>query len=97
MQETGIELITKERDEHFTKHGLNVGMDVLHNNEHQLAFAAEKLCVPILDVPSFFPPENWSEKLWDKMTSKTYKQRLIIAGSLIVAEIDRLNAIEDNE
>ena len=37
---------------------------------------------------------NWDEDLWQKMCNKSYKDRLIIAGALIAAEIDRLQSIE---
>lgn len=35
-------------------------------------------------------PENWDKAIFDKMISKPWKQRLIIAGALIAAEIDRI-------
>ena len=41
-------------------------------------------------------PEGWSFELFKKMCNKPYKERLVIAGALIAAEIDRLNAIERN-
>ena len=90
---TGIDLIAKEREEQVSKHHINTGMDVLHNSNYQLAFAAERLCVPELDVPNYTPPMNWDEHIWDKMISKPYKERLIIAGALIAAELDRLSAV----
>lgn len=94
---TGIQLIKEERDEQVTKHHINTGLDVLHNSSCQLAYAAERLCVPELDVPNYIPPMNWDERIWDKMISKPYKERLIIAGALIAAELDRLLAIEQQE
>ncbi len=89
---TGIELIAIEREEHISKHCINTGIDILHNSHYQLAYAAEKMCVPQLDVPNYIPPVNWDEQIWSKMISKNYKERLIIAGSLIAAELDRLQS-----
>lgn len=90
---TGIELIKIEREEQILKHGRTTETDIQDNSSCQLAFAAERLCVPELDVPNYIAPMNWNEHIWDKMISKPYKQRLIIAGALIAAEIDRLTAI----
>lgn len=90
----GIELIAQEREEQIHKHGRTIGHDVLQNTGCQLAWGAERLCVPELDVYNYSVPNGWDEVLWEKMTSKTYKQRLVIAGALIAAEIDRLQAIE---
>lgn len=37
-----------------------------------------------------FHPHDWDSELWLKMMGKPYKERLIIAGALIAAEIDRI-------
>lgn len=95
---TGIELITKEREEHFTKHGRSLLEDVIHNKGFQLAHGAEALISK--DWSYGFDneedlnqcPADWNYSKWLKMYSKGYKQRLIIAGALIAAEIDRINA-----
>jgi len=91
--ETGIELIKKEREEQILKHGRTTELDIEYNSSCQLAFAVERLCVPELDIPNYTAPMNWDEQIWDKMISKPYKQRLIIAGALIAAELDRLSAV----
>lgn len=36
-------------------------------------------------------PNNWEVPLWEKMISKNYESRVVIAGALLAAEIDRLN------
>jgi len=36
-------------------------------------------------------PEGWNEERWNKMLNKSDERRLVIAGALIAAEIDRLN------
>lgn len=89
---TGIELIAEERNEQIEKHGRTVDYDVIQNSNEQLSDAASKLCVD--DAGGYWPtdtlPLNWRQDLWDKMTNKPYKERLIIAGALIAAEIDRI-------
>jgi hypothetical protein len=88
---TGIELIAIERQEQIHKHHRTIGHDVLQNSGCQLAYGAERLCVPGLDIYNYQAPDGWNDELWEKMTGKPYKERLIIAGALIAAEIDRLN------
>mgnify|MGYP001319999514 CR=1 FL=1 len=92
---TGIELIAIERDEHVTKHGINTGLDVLHNKDRELTIAASELLQMHPGNMGF--PKDWDGAIVHKMASKPYKQRLIIAGALIAAEIDRLQAIEKRE
>ena len=85
---TGIELIARERAEQIKKHGRTPDRDIQENSNYQLHQGALKLLR--LDR---IPPENWDIKLWDRMVSKPYKDRLIIAGALISGEIDRLISI----
>lgn len=65
-------------------------------NRPQLAMAASQLVIPDEDPfrlhfhHGIFIPHGWNEDRWFKMMNKTYKERLIIAGALIAAEIDRL-------
>jgi hypothetical protein len=91
--ETGIELIAKERQEQIEKHRRTLQLDALNNSEMQLSDAAAKLCVD--DAGGYWKtelcPNGWDQDVWDKMTNKSYKERLIIAGALIAAEIDRLS------
>lgn len=90
---TGIELIAKERQEQIDKHGYLVRDDTFNNDECQLAVAAEMLLASVheegIDSKSF--PEGWNEELCYKILGKSYEEKLIIAGALIAAEIDRLN------
>jgi len=94
---TGIELITEERQEQIEKHGRTIETDVIENTSEELSFGAALLCCPDPTEMGFDPasgqgrPEKWDRDIWIKMISKPYKDRLIIAGALIAAEIDRLN------
>lgn len=44
------------------------------------------------DVFRMLVPAGWDKNIWYKMFDKPYKERLIIAGALIAAEIDRINS-----
>lgn len=96
MKKTGIELIAAERQEQLTlypcfieKHEYGVKVDAAINRLQQLPDAAITL---LEEYPHELtaPPMGWNSTTWAKMISKPYKERLIIAGALIAAEIDRL-------
>lgn len=97
---TGVELIADERREQIEKHGRTIDSDVRINTyfPHPLTKAASSLsCEPMTDLISVYgKPETWDDAIWRHMCSKSYKERLIIAGALIAAEIDRIQLIENN-
>ncbi len=89
---TGIELIAKEREEQILKHGRTVHLDVVYNGSGQLRQAAKALLYlgNAKDVTAH-QPMTWLPEVWRKMYLKGYRERLIIAGALIAAELDRIN------
>ena len=89
--ETGIELIAIERQEQIEKHFRTIAEDVRENRTGQLVVGA--IALARSERIGFWDemPMTWNEKLCKKMAKKPYKERLIIAGALIAAEIDRLN------
>lgn len=92
---TGIELIAQERQEQIEKHGRSVELDTVLNGDNQLSYAAVLLLKK--DTHSYLNrkmPIGWDKDIWDKMFDKPRKERLIIAGALIAAELDRLAAID---
>lgn len=96
--ETGIKLITKERYEQIEKHNRSIEKDVKFNSSYQLTIAASKLLsYPAENNNHKMPPNGWDIDIYKKMQEKPYKERLIIAGALIAAELDRLNYIEDSK
>lgn len=97
MKATGIELIAAERAEQIEKHGRTIKDDKVINAQHQLSTAASRLCNPYPKVEDYPIPFRWESTLWQKMLQKSYKERLIIAGALIAAEIDRLQAEEEKK
>jgi hypothetical protein len=91
---TGAELIAQERQEQLSKHHRTVWDDWRYNDNNQMAYAARSLVIPNddrLTDSRHYRPDGWDWDLWDKMYNKPYKERLIIAGALIAAEIDRLD------
>ena len=100
VESTGLDSIHRERAEQINIHKRTVQLDVKLNDMFQLSSAASLLCYPqdncltADDIIEDHCPVDWNRKIWSKMVLKPYKQRLIIAGALIAAEIDRLNYIE---
>lgn len=94
----GLELIFKERQEQIIKHRRTVDKDVAHNDGQQLVVAAIALIDPNTEQNTndrfMNMPAVWDEKACARMATKDYKHRLIIAGALIAAEIDRILAVE---
>ena len=93
---TGLEKIGDEREEQIVKHGRTVYEDVLQNTKGQLAMAASILCydqencLQPEDIIEEHCPEGWDKTIWRKMVEKSYEERLVIAGAMIAAELDRL-------
>lgn len=89
---TGIELIAIERQEQIEKHHRTIAQDKELNADKQLSFAAKILISNSRIEQEASCPKGWDLTLFRKMINKGYKERLIIAGALIAAEIDRINA-----
>lgn len=93
----GIRLINQERQEQINKHGRTVEYDIKVNDNGQLIDAS----IQLLSVEynegwdSYNTPDGWDKELMAKMIGKPLKERLVIAGALIAAEIDRLNSQEN--
>lgn len=99
---SGIELIAQERREQLVIHNRTITYDCKNNREEQLSKAASILCLNEFgcltedDIKEDHRPSGWDQTIWDKMVTKSYKERLIIAGAFIASEIDRLNADEND-
>lgn len=94
---TGVELIERERVEQQTKHGRTIERDVEENTGEQLFLGAYMLMSVEFEegIDSESYPSGWDKGICEKMLKKSLKERLIIAGALIAAEIDRLQALEN--
>lgn len=93
-KKSGVELIAIEREEQITKHHRTIEADKKQNLFFQLSLAAAMLTAPDVSQWATPTPQGWSEQIWNKMLSKPYKERIIIAGALLAAELDRLQAME---
>jgi hypothetical protein len=99
--ETGIKLIEKERIEQITKHNRSTENDIILNDKHQLSAAAAILCMEDWgcnseeDIIEDFCPKGWDISIWENMVKKPYKERVIIAGALLAAELDRLTVLTE--
>lgn len=91
MKKTGIELIAEERREQIEKHGRTIEQDIILNKDGQLAHAAKKLISGVVER-EVGCPSGWNQNIYNKIANSDYRKRLIIAGALIAAEIDRLQA-----
>ena len=96
---TGIELIAKERKEQLEKHGISVKNDAQFNSlmEYNGLPSLPLGAIGLIDNYLQRVPPHWNKKMLEKMRSKPYKERLIIAGALLAAEIDRIQFIEDQK
>jgi hypothetical protein len=93
---SGIGLMAQERREQIDKHGRTIERDDKENSAEQLATGAEMLLAMSheegIDPQTF--PDGWDHDICEHMLGKPYKERLIIAGALIAAELDRLQYVE---
>jgi hypothetical protein len=89
---TGIELITVEREEHVSKHGRTVARDAAENSCGELRRGAIALICGHGEGDISELPQQWDDAVCRHMMRKSLVERLAIAGSLIAAEIDRLQA-----
>lgn len=82
----GVSLILKERLEQIEKHGF----DSKHDG-NESAFNLSNAAVFALIQDDKYFPQEWDEKYKIKFLNKNYKQRLIIAGALLAAELDKIS------
>lgn len=83
---SGSELIAIEREDQVFKHNRPIVYDLKNNRNGELLMMVDALIHGMT-------PDNWDRALVDRMMTKTLQQRLVIAGALIAAEIDRLNLL----
>ncbi|QGZ15907.1 hypothetical protein [Elizabethkingia phage TCUEAP1] len=95
----GIEAIAKEREDQIIKYGftgLAQAIRPAYYDRGQLLYAARMLSVVTINSALVGPPALWNHDWWVKLCDKPYMERLAIAGALIAAEIDRQEAIKQN-
>lgn len=92
----GVELIADERQKQIDKHGFTGGHHADHPewyDANQMVDAAQVLSERHNEFINWYPI-NWDHSWFRRLLDKPYKERLVIAGALIAAEIDRLQEIE---
>ena len=98
MSKTGVELIADERQEQIKKHKRTIAKDVKNNSELQLRKGAIGLICKRDGTGTIeASPSDWDKQTVIKMLQKSYKDRLVVAGALLAAEIDRLIAIDEGK
>lgn len=101
FMKTGIELISEERQKQIDKHGFTAEHHVNHPEWYerlQLEDAAISILHPLINMHSeWFPhtPKNWDKECFENLCKRDRRERLIIAGALIAAELDRLELISE--
>jgi len=88
---TGINLIAQERKEQLEKHNRKIEDDVYDNCNGELMQGALALLTTSINFPSW-----WDEDNCVRMNNKPLKERIVIAGALLAAELDRLIMVEES-
>lgn len=95
---TGLQLIAEERSKQIIIHKRTIQSDVEDNSNGELAVAARLLITKddemklMEDFATLLLP-NWNKEHLIKMDNKPYFEKLIIAGALLAAEIDRVQRV----
>lgn len=91
LDQGAIRLIAAERQKQITKYGFGAEHDDKYV-EGQLVNAAGCILVPFILVPFIGAATwPWSVDWYDRIKSHCHTQQLVIAASLLAAEIDRCN------
>jgi len=91
---TGAELIVAERQRQIDEEGCTAEGDARYTDGELIRAA---LCYADSANPfvKYVGPRTWPwDPSWDKRVKHSRKRKLVIAGALIAAEIDRLQAEE---
>jgi hypothetical protein len=86
---SGIELIAEERQEQIEKHGFTNEYQREHPEYYSKGELVDAACYAMY-LHNMIWPTDWNDMYKQKIYNKSYKDRLIVAGALIAAEIDRL-------
>ena len=95
----GILLIATERQKQISKHGFTGEHHANHPEWYdnmQLSQAAVALLTPDLkphDLDTEIPT-NWDPERFQSFINRERKERIIIAGALLAAELDRIEYLE---
>lgn len=102
ISKTGVDLITDERKKQIKKHGFTAEHHALNSEKWYSRFQLQTAAKYLLDedIPEselrIKVPINWDVDWFERLNKRERKERLVIAGALIAAELDRLNYIEEH-
>ena len=85
-QQSGAELILEKRLHQIAEHGFSADFDLANNSRSELLQAA----IYLLSQDEYQFPKDWDKEKLEHLQNKTYVEQLVIAGTFIAAEIDRL-------
>ena len=83
IKKTGLEMAREQRLRHFEL-GYTVQTDYQNNRDGELLAMAQAL----IEHKYAYVPYEWDKRMVEKMMSKCLNERLAIAASLLMAEID---------
>lgn len=83
----GLNEIISKRTRQLLVHNISIENDMQFNPDGQLQLAAAYLLTGCIE----FYPKTWDRLLEDKFVKNTFRDNLILAGSFIAAELDRLH------
>lgn len=86
---SGVSLIATERVRQLVNLKKTVDHDKRNNFQGQLIEAATGLLKNTLKERIIYKPVGWYSKKWDKLCDKPQRERIIIAGAFLAAELDR--------
>lgn len=92
----GVDLISDERLKQIKKHGFTGEHHANHPewyDKSQLVSAAQTLSIKELNF-NYIVPSGWDKDWFGDLCARDYEKRLVIAGALIAAEIDRLQNMD---
>lgn len=100
-QSVGVKLIAQERQKQTEKYGFTAEYQAQHPewyDKEQLAYAAHSL-LSLESKPAMYikEPYNWDKEWFIRILKKASADknyRYKVAGSLLAAELDRLNELE---
>lgn len=90
----GLERIAEEQLEQQVLQAQLDSNEITESDADQVRLTAMKM---ICDRDTHPAPTGWSEEVWNKVFNKTILDRLVLAGTMIVNEIDRLRLIQIGE
>jgi len=89
----GMSLVLFERMKQLLT--VSIEEDKSRNGSFQLIQASQVLSKLKMTISDEFEiPFGWNEDAWVKLCRKAYKERVIVAAALLIAEIDRVALME---